>query len=177
MTPVPDVRHVRSVLFVCLGNICRSPLAQGVFSHLAAQRGVADRLAIESCGTSGWHIGESPDPRTIEVARRHGILLRSRARRLNPEMDFVRFDLLLAMDAQNLASMRDAGAPPGKAFLFRTFDPAIRSDTKNVSMSGGNLDVPDPYHGGPDGVDLGFEMVHRTSLCLLDHIFPRSVEA
>lgn len=170
--PRPEIRHVRSVLFVCLGNICRSPLAQGVLEHLADRRGVRDRLTIESCGTGSWHIGELPDPRTIDVARRNGITLRSRARMLDPASDFHRFDLLLAMDSHNLAGILRAGGPAHKSMLFRTFDPQALPDTNPHAASPGNLDVPDPYHGGPDGFDLGFRMVHRTAMALLDGIFP-----
>ena len=174
MTCLPDIRHVRSILFVCMGNICRSPLAQGVLEHLADDRGVRSQLTIESCGTGAWHIGESPDPRTVAVALRNGIHLRSRARQLDPETDFQRFDLLLAMDRQNLAGVLRAGGPIHKSLLFRTFDPQIHPDPHGRP---GNPEVPDPYHGGPDGFDLGFQMVHRTAMALLDGIFPPTPQA
>ena len=173
--PRPDIQSVRSILFVCMGNICRSPLAQGVLEHLADKRGVRSHLTIESCGTGAWHIGEPPDPRTIAVAQRNGIVLRSRARQLNPASDFQRFDLLLAMDTQNLDGILRAGGPAHKAILFRTFDPQqakAQPDTENAAAGGRNLDVPDPYHGGPSGFEDGFTMVHRTAMALLDGIFP-----
>lgn len=170
--PRPDVSHVRSVLFVCLGNICRSPLAQGVLEHLADRRGVRRELTIESCGTGSWHIGETPDPRTIAVAARNGITLCSKARQLDPVRDFERFDLLLAMDRQNLSDVLRSGGPRHKAMLFRTFDPAVLPNPESISHGSGNLDVPDPYHGGPEGFDLGYRMVHRTAMSLLDGIFP-----
>ncbi len=157
-----------------MGNICRSPLAQGVLEHLAAERGVREQLTIESCGTGGWHVGERPDPRTIDVARRNGIVLSSRARRLDPRSDFHRFDLLLAMDRNNLESVLHEGGPAHKSMLFRTFDPAARPDPESLL---GNLEVPDPYHGGPDGFELGFKMIHRTAAALLDGMFPTSEQA
>lgn len=166
--PHPDVRAVRSVLFVCLGNICRSPLAQGLMEHHAAQRGVRDRLTIESCGTGAWHVGNPPDPRTLDVAQRNGVRLRSRARQLAAPADFERFDLLLAMDRQNLAAILRQGCPPSKALLFRTFDPTSWHAPEQDPW---NLEVPDPYHGGPAGFEDGFAMVHRTTCALLDAMF------
>lgn len=163
-----DLSRVRSVLFVCLGNICRSPLAQGVMEHLSAQRGVRSLLTIESCGTGAWHVGERPDPRTIEVAQRNGVRLSSRARQLAPATDFARFDLLLAMDRRNLSSILRAGCPGHKALLFRTFDPIARADPENDPW---NLEVPDPYHGGPAGFDDSFAMVRRTVQAMLDEMF------
>src|SRR5690606_14742882 len=88
------------VLFVCLGNICRSPLAEGVFTHLSREAGLDDRFRIDSAGTGGWHAGEPPDPRSVEVAARHGIVLEGVARKTRPR-DFHDFDLILAMDGEN----------------------------------------------------------------------------
>lgn len=172
--PHPDVRAVRSVLFVCLGNICRSPLAQGLMEHHAEQRGVRDQLTIESCGTGAWHVGNPPDPRTIDVARRNGVRLASRARQLAPPGDFDRFDLLLAMDRQNLSAILRHGCPSHKALLFRTFDPISWPDPEQDPW---NLEVPDPYHGGPAGFEDGFAMVHRTTRALLDAMFAQDATA
>ena len=169
-----DLSRVRSVLFVCLGNICRSPLAQGVMEHLAVQRGVRDLLTVESCGTGAWHIGEPPDPRTIDVAQRNGVRLASRARQLAPQTDFARFDLLLAMDRLNHAAVLRSGCPEHKALLFRVFDPVARADPENDAW---NLEVPDPYHGGPAGFDENFAMVHRTVGALLDGMFAQDTTA
>src|SRR5690242_8821961 len=115
----------KRLLFVCLGNICRSPLAEGLFASLAQMRGVGDRFHVDSCGTGAWHVGEPPDPRTLAVARAHGLRLGHRARQLDGRSDFHRFDLLLAMDRSNLENIRLAGCPPEKVALMRSFDPAF----------------------------------------------------
>lgn len=141
---------IRSLLFVCLGNICRSPLAQGVFEHLLAERQRRSEFTVESCGIGGWHVGERPDPRTIDVANRNGIQLASRARQLAVPQDFERFDLLLAMDRRNLRSLMQAGCPKAKAGLFLSYAPAELAERYN-------LEVPDPYSGG----SAEFEEVYR----------------
>jgi protein-tyrosine phosphatase len=151
---MPD--PIRSVLFVCLGNICRSPLAEGVMEHLAEDL----ELVVDSAGTGGWHVGEPADPRSIEVAERHGITLGSRARKVR-EDDFDEFDLIIAMDRSNLEdleALRDGGS--AELRLFREFDPE----------AGGEMDVPDPYYGGPDGFDDVYEMVLRGCRKLLEEI-------
>jgi len=151
-----------AVLFVCLGNICRSPLAEGVFIHLANQRGVADRFEVDSCGTGGWHAGNRPDPRSAAVADKHGIRLPSRARQLDSS-DADRFALVVAMDASNRDNLINAGVPEGKIRLLREFDPT-------VDASSADRDVPDPYYGGPDGFDDVYDMVLRSCEALLDHL-------
>ncbi|RMH20302.1 MAG: low molecular weight phosphotyrosine protein phosphatase [Gemmatimonadetes bacterium] len=142
-----------AVLFVCLGNICRSPLAEGVLRHRLAARGLDARVAVDSAGTGAWHVGEPADARSRAVARRHGVILDGRARRVDPS-DFERFDLVLAMDRSNLADL-EALRPPGEVrarlALFRAFDP----------LADGDLDVPDPYYGGPDGFERVYEIVER----------------
>ena len=144
------------VLFVCLGNICRSPLAEGVFRHHVGAAGLASRIFIASAGTGGWHAGEPPDPRMCQTARKRGIdLSRQRARKLS-RSDLDAFDLVLVMDEQNLADVRAlAGSDPANVRLFREFDPEGRGE------------VPDPYYGGPEGFDHVFEIVDRTSRALL----------
>lgn len=151
-----------SVLFVCLGNICRSPLAQGVFQHLLEESGASHRYRIDSAGTGAWHAGEPADPRSLEVAERNGIVLRCRARQVREE-DFHEFDLILAMDRANLAdleSVRPATEVRADLRLFREFDPE----------GNGDLEVPDPYYGGPDGFDRVFEMVERSCQALLEEL-------
>lgn len=135
------MRH--SVLFVCLGNICRSPLAEGVFRALATEAGDADRFRIDSAGTGAWHAGNPPDPRSIEIAAKYGIdLSAQRARQIRTE-DFSEYDTILAMDSSNLTTLRSrAGA--GTAEIRQLLHTPPR-------------DVPDPYYGGPDG----FEEVYR----------------
>jgi protein-tyrosine-phosphatase len=148
------------VLFVCLGNICRSPLAEGVFLHLARQRGVLDRYQIDSAGTGGWHVGERPDPRSSEVARRNGVLLDGSARQVESH-DFERFDWIIAMDRSNLRDLESMRRQRGRAKLqlLRDFDP-----------DPGDRDVPDPYYGGADGFDTVFAMVHRSAAALLERL-------
>ena len=139
------------LLFVCMGNICRSPLAEAVFLHKARERGVLDRFDVDSCGTGGWHAGGPADPRSIAIGAEHGIDVASIARKVNPKRDFTRFGLLLAMDRDNRDDLIELGADPTKVRLMRSFDPAL----KNADESG--LDVPDPYYGR-DG--SGFRRVY-----------------
>jgi protein-tyrosine phosphatase len=162
MDPFSETAEARraSVLFVCLGNICRSPLAEGVTRHLAGELGLGDRIRIESAGTGSWHVGEAPDPRSREVARRNGVSLDGqRARRVAPE-DLHEFDLVVAMDRSNLDALealveRHGGS--ARLALLRDFDPEP-----------GDGEVPDPYYGGPDGFDRVYEMVRRSCRRLLD---------
>lgn len=152
------------VLFVCLGNICRSPLAEGVFLHLAAERGIVDRFDVDSCGMGGWHVGERPDRRALAVAKRNGVRLPSRARRFEAPGDPERFHLILAMDRENERDLLGEGAPAERVRLLRSFDPAL------ARARSGDLDVPDPYYGGPDGFDTVFAMVRAACEGLLDHL-------
>jgi protein-tyrosine phosphatase len=163
MTP-SNSYSAQGVLFVCLGNICRSPLAEGVFLHLALERGVHDRFRVDSCGTGGWHVGERPDKRAQAVAHRNGVALVSRARRLDAPGDFRRFDLIVPMDNANLRDLLDEGAPAERTRLLRSWDPDLAgADTRD-------LDVPDPYYGGGDGFDEVFRMVHRACSGMLDDL-------
>lgn len=149
------------VLFVCLGNICRSPLAEGVFQSLVQERGIEKRYSVDSAGTGAWHAGESPDRRSVEVARRNGVSLTGRARQIE-EADFEDFDYVIAMDRQNLLELRElAQSQQGEAHLhlLREFDP-----------DPGDGQVPDPYYGGPDGFELMYVMVSRACESLLDHL-------
>ncbi len=153
------------MLFVCLGNICRSPLAEGAFLHLARQAGVADRFEVDSAGTGDWHVGERPDPRAAAVARKHGVELPSLARQVTPA-DFDRFDHIVAMDRENLwalermAKERPNGRTRAKIHLLRVDDPdRTEGDDRH--------DVPDPYYGGPGGFEEVYQMVHRSAEVLL----------
>lgn len=150
------------VLFVCLGNICRSPLAEGVFRQVAREEGLEDRFQIDSAGTSSYHVGASPDSRTVEVARRRGVRLEHEARQVLRE-DLERFDYVLVMDGSNLAKVERLGRDlPGSAevHLLRSFDPEAR----------GEQDVPDPYFGGAAGFEAVHDMVERACRGLLQHI-------
>lgn len=151
----------RSVLFVCMGNICRSPLAEGVFIGLAQQRGVLHHLRIDSAGTGGWHAGEQADARMRAVATRRGFPLASRARQVDPKADFT-FDLVLTADRSNLDHLIGLGSPPDRTMLLRFFDPA------SSDMAEDDLDVPDPYYGGADGFEHVFNLVHAACTGLLD---------
>jgi protein-tyrosine phosphatase len=151
------------LLFVCMGNICRSPTAEGVMRHLLAEQGLADAVEIDSAGTGAWHAGCAPDPRAAAAARARGIVLDGAARQVAPA-DFERFDLVLAADRANVADLR-AVAPPGtehRIRLLREFDPA--------SEGAPDLDVPDPYYGGERGFEDVLDLVEAACRGLLDHV-------
>ena len=151
------------VLFVCLGNICRSPLAKGIFQDLVRERNVADLFDIDSCGTGGWHAGNGADPRTVQIAAFHGLTFEHEARRLDPRRDFDRFDYLLAMDLDNRAGLLHAGAPTSKVHLMRSFDPALKGETEH------RLQVPDPYYGGSEGFEKMYVMLKAACEGFLSH--------
>jgi protein-tyrosine phosphatase len=162
--------------FVCLGNICRSPTAEGVMARLVADAGLADRIEVDSAGTAAWHAGEEADPRSMAEARRRGVELTSRARQFHPG-DFYRYDLVLAMDSRNLVDLRDL-APEhhlrDRARLLRAFDPALAvTDTAGGERGPFALDVPDPYYEADDGFRTVFEMVEAACRGLLDHVRTR----
>ena len=151
-----------AILFVCLGNICRSPLAEGVFRHLARERGLEDRFEIDSAGTSSYHEGEPPDLRSSEVARARGVELTGRSRRLVPR-DLERFDYVITMDQEIQESVERAQSGRAKRAtvqLLREHDPE----------AGADLDVPDPYYGGPRGFEHVHDLVERSCAALLDNI-------
>ena len=148
------------VLFVCLGNICRSPLGEALFRHHAEAAGLSERFEADSAGTAAYHVGEPPDPRSVETARRRGVPYTGRARRIERD-DYYAFDHIVAMDRSNLADIeaRRPDDATAKIHLLRTFDPD----------SGGD-DVPDPYYGGPDGFDDVHDIVDRSTRALLRHL-------
>ncbi len=140
-----------SILFVCLGNICRSPLAEGILRHLAAAAGRADEFLIDSAGTGAWHIGDPPDSRAIAVAAEHGIDISTlRARRVEAA-DFDRFDLILALDRKNLQSLRES-APAGASARIALFAEHALATAD---------DVPDPYFGGRAEFEDVYRMLYR----------------
>jgi protein-tyrosine phosphatase len=152
------------VLFVCTGNICRSPLAEGVFRHMVETAALRDRIDVDSAGTSSYHTGDPPDPRTISVARTRGIELSGAARQIK-QSDLRDFDYVLVMDEENLARV-DRLVEEGKIKVtaevnrLRDFDPE----------ADGDLDVPDPYYGGPRGFEHVHDIVARSCAALLEHI-------
>lgn len=146
------------ILFVCLGNICRSPTAEGVMRALLEGAGLADEVEIDSAGTGDWHVGRPADPRAIEAARGRGYELTSIARQVRSS-DFHEFDLIVAMDSANVADLR-AIAPDGAADKIRLLR----------EFGDGALDVPDPYYGGDDGFAEVLDMVERCCAVLIDEV-------
>lgn len=152
---------MKRVLFVCTGNICRSPTAEGVARHFIATGGLAGRIEVDSAGTHGYHVGEAPDPRSQKAAARRGYDLSAlRARKLVPT-DYQDFDLLLAMDRGHLERMQ-RDCPPvyrPKLALFMSFAEDAEFD-----------EVPDPYYGGPGGFDAVLDMCERAVEGLLTQL-------
>ncbi|MET3613654.1 protein-tyrosine phosphatase [Rhizobium aquaticum] len=147
-----------SVLFVCLGNICRSPLAEGVFRHIVAQHGLAGRVTTDSAGTGGWHTGEAPDRRSIAVAAQYGIdLSKLKARQIN-RRDFQSFDLILGMDSSNVANIRRVAPEEarGRVHLFSTL------------TLGKSFDVPDPYYGDASDFERVYHMISEGCVSLAE---------
>jgi len=152
----------KRILFVCLGNIVRSPLAENLFLYLADQAGLGDKYLADSAGTGSWHAGEQPDIRMRHVASEHGFEYTGFARQFE-RLDFDRFDLILAMDRHNrtdLLRMAGSEADRAKVRLMREFDP----------LSGPNADVPDPYYGGIDGFEEVYRIVERACKGLLESL-------
>lgn len=145
------------LLFVCLGNICRSPMAEGIFLHRASERNLSHHFDVDSAGTGGWHVGSRPDPRAIATARNYGIKLPSIARQVIPR-DLQDFDLLLAMDASNLVHLEEMGAR--NARLMRSYEAGANA----------GLDVPDPYYGDGDGFQRVYEMLVASCDGLIDSL-------
>lgn len=149
---------VHNVIFVCTGNICRSPTAEGVFTKKIADAGLSDRILVDSAGTHGYHVGEPPDPRAQRAARARGYDLSAlRARRIERD-DFDRFDLVLAMDSDNRAFLAQL-CPPSRVHKLKLMMEYARRYTER--------EVPDPYGGGPDGFKVALEMLEDATEGLL----------
>jgi protein-tyrosine phosphatase len=149
------------VLFVCTGNICRSPTAEGVFRHLIREARLGQAIESASAGTHGYHVGDPPDPRTIAAARRRGFdLSAQRARKLKAE-DFHAFDLILAMDRDHFAYLESLRPNDARAEIGMFLEYHPERPYK---------DVPDPYYGGPEGFELVLDLIERTSRSLLARI-------
>lgn len=152
------------VLFVCMGNICRSPTAQGVFESMVGREGLQEYIHVDSAGTHAYHIGEPPDSRSQQAALRRGIdLSAQRARKVRPE-DFLEFDYVLAMDASNYEHLRELCHPDyeGRLRLFLEFAPQAVSH-----------DVPDPYYGGAQGFERVLDLIELAAAGLLDELRSR----
>lgn len=151
-----------NILFVCLGNICRSPMAEGLFLAHRRNAGLDDLIEVDSAGTSGWHVGELADPRMQETAKKHGVDLVSRSRKL-VEADYQLFDYIIVMDKQNLRDAEDlmslVNSPKAKVELIREYD----------DIDAGQ-DVPDPYFGGKQGFEHVYTMLDRSTKSFLDYL-------
>ena len=153
------------ILFVCLGNICRSPTAEGIMIDLIQERGLSQYCTVDSAGTAAYHVGESADPRSQKTANSHGVTLPSKARQFRAS-DFDEFDFIFAMDKSNLRSLQqEYKGQAQNLFLFRDWN----------SKEKKNLDVPDPYYGGPNGFDEVFELCRSTCECILDRLIEEGI--
>jgi protein-tyrosine phosphatase len=152
----------KRVLFVCLGNICRSPTGEGLLRHHLAERGLGDRIEVESAGTGAYHVGEGPDERMVRAAAARGYRLGGTARQVSAR-DFEDFDLIVAMDRQNLADLETLAPPAGdrraELRLFSEFLPP-----------GSPPDVPDPYFGGTFGFDRVIDLVETGCAAIARHL-------
>ena len=158
-----EIKEKISVLFVCMGNICRSPTAEGVFRHHVTEARLSDEIIIDSAGTHAYHVGSPPDRRATAAAERRGISLSGlHARRVSDE-DFERFDYIIAMDLDNVERLKDEAQPKHhrKVKLFLEFS------------SGKEREVPDPYYGGASGFERVLDLVEEASRGLLETLSRR----
>lgn len=149
------------ILFVCLGNICRSPMAEGLFLHILKQKGLEHNYDVDSAGTAGFHIGSRPDERMLATAKRKGVELPSKARKFTSE-DFKNFDYIIGMDEsniRNIEALKPSNKSRAKLFKMRDFD--------SIETHG---DVPDPYYGGQGGFDNVYDMLQRCNLAFIDYL-------
>ncbi len=153
------------VLFVCMGNICRSPTAEGVFRKFVEQRAPTLQIEIDSAGTHDYHVGEAPDRRAVAAAARRGIDLGSLRARMVEEEDFERFDFVIAMDRLNREILLDRSPEEFRDRVRLMMEFASVADVE---------DVPDPYYGGPVGFERVLDLVEEASIGLLDEVLARS---
>jgi low molecular weight protein-tyrosine phosphatase len=180
---------VKRLLFVCMGNICRSPTAEGVMRRLLADRGLTGRVEVDSAGTTAYHVGDPPDSRMRQAAARRGYRLDGQARRVTAD-DFARFDLIVAMDRDNLADLEElakgsAGSADGVEGGHAGGDepggaPTPRAELRLFSdflPAGSPPDVPDPYYGGERGFETVLDLIEQASPAILDHLLGPQPEA
>ena len=153
----------RKLLFVCLGNICRSPAAEGVFLHLLAERGLSEHFVVDSAGTGGWHVGNPADQRMQAAANRRGIQLPSRARQITLD-DLTAFDLVLTMDQSNLDTVKSLAAEAGGRAT------AVIEPILTYASTFSETDVPDTYYGGEAGFEHVLDLLEDACSTLLDKL-------
>lgn len=146
------------LLFVCLGNICRSPMAEGIFRRVAEEEGLIHLFEIDSAGMGDWHVGQAPDTRAQEAAHRRGIDISEQSARQVTRGDFNEFDLLIAMDGSNVAELTELAPKEARHKIRRFLDYAPHIGTK---------DVPDPFYGGADGFDHALDLIEAAARGLL----------
>ena len=153
-----------NILFVCMGNICRSPLAHGLFQHMVEQEGLNEHIRIDSAGTHAYHVGEPPDLRMRQTAMQRGVDLSGQSARRFEVSDFEQFDYVLAMDSDNLSNLKSKCPPEyrDRLYLFMEFAPQVRE-----------REVPDPYYGGEAGFEHVYRLVEEAACGLLGHIRDR----
>ena len=155
------MEHTIKILFVCLGNICRSPLAEGIFRKKIMEKGLSEHFEVDSCGTSDYHIGDQPDQRTRDNALKHELKLSHRARQISLH-DLNKFDYILVMDRDNLIQIKDLFINDGfrdKYYLLRSFE-----------MGADSEDVPDPYFGGAAGFENVYQIIDRATEGLINYL-------
>jgi protein-tyrosine phosphatase len=157
----PERLAARRVLFVCMGNICRSPTAEGVFRKLLEERAPDLDVQVDSAGTHAYHVGDPPDPRAQRAAERRGVDLSGQRARRVTEHDFAHFELVLAMDELNRVTLLEICPPEyrGRVRLFLEFAPHL-----------GRADVPDPYYGGANGFEQVLDLVEEAAAGVLAHL-------
>lgn len=150
------------IIFVCLGNICRSPLAEAIFQDKVNKKGLQDKISCDSAGTASYHIGEDPDSRSIEVSVKHGVPIQHKGKQFH-HSDGNSFDYIMAMDQSNHRNIiHELGYKHDGLFLMRDFDP-----------QGEGEEVPDPYYGGKDGFEHVFQILDRSTEKFLNFIIDK----
>ena len=163
------------VLFACLGNICRSPIAEGIFRDLVEKAGLSDKIQCDSAGTASYHVGSLPDRRMRQIAQEHGIKLSHKSRKLAGD-DFYNFDCIVAMDETNFQDIRNQSYrssgfyfPEDKLFLFREFDPELENNEDTAQLS-----ISDPYYEDIAIFDEVYRIMERCGICFLEFLIEKN---